>query len=167
MDSLQDQPGPEANANDIGDDRRKTPDRRRASRRKVLKVGRAFWPNADSSECLVHNLSEEGAQLQLRGFVPNVFDLLIEGDPWRRPCSVVWRNANRVGVRFQEERRLAPQREGRKNQLDEYRRFAEECRKMAERTVSSDRELLLAMAAAWLVVVRQLRRKDLPRPAQN
>jgi hypothetical protein len=166
MDSLRDQPGPDADANDI-DDRRTTPDRRRGSRRKVLKVGRAFWPNADSSECLVHNVSEEGAQLQLRGVVPNVFDLLIEGDSWLRTCSVVWRKANRVGVRFQEERRLVPRREGLKNQLDEYRRFAEECRKMAERAISSDRELPLAMAAAWPIVIRRLRRKDLPRHAQN
>jgi hypothetical protein len=159
MDSVQDESQPGVEIGEI--DRRKTPDRRRAVRRKVFKIGRAFWPNADSSECLVYNLSETGAQLEARSLVPNVFDLLIEGDPWRRSCAVVWRRANRVGVRFQEERRLAPRRKGLRTQFDEYRRFAEICQKMAERAISSDRELLLEMAEAWPAVIRQLRRKTL------
>jgi hypothetical protein len=160
MDSVQGESRPGAEISEI-DDRRKTSDRRRAARRKVFKIGRAFWPNADSSECLIYNLSETGAQLEARSLVPNKFDLLIEGDPWCRSCSVVWRRANRVGVRFQEERRISPQRKGLKAQLDEYTRFAEICQKMAERAISSDRELLLEMAEAWRTVIRQLRRKTL------
>src|SRR5271163_2925716 len=85
------------------DDRRRQPDRRGSLRRKILKRGLTYWPNGDSSECTVYNLSETGAQLELRGLAPNLFDLVVEGDRWRRRCSVVWRKANRVGVQFQDQ----------------------------------------------------------------
>src|SRR5579864_4632966 len=102
MDSMNDEAAANPDRMQLGeiDDRRTTPDRRLASRRKILKFGKTFWPNGDSSECLVYNLSETGAQLEVRSPVPNVFDLLVEGDPWRRSCSVVWRKANRAGVKF-------------------------------------------------------------------
>jgi hypothetical protein len=140
------------------DDRRKAPDRRLSSRRKILKSGKTFWPNGDSSECLVYNLSETGAQLEIRSPVPNVFDLLVEGDPWRRSCSVVWRKANRADVKFQEQFQLLASRKSLANQLSDCRRFAEMCQSMAERVNLPDRERLLEMAAAWLTVMRQLQR---------
>jgi PilZ domain-containing protein len=141
------------------EDRRTTPDRRRAARRKVLKAAQAFWPNGDSSQCVVYNLSESGAQLELRGPVPNVFELLIEDEPLRRSCSVVWRRANRVGVEFGKHARLVVKRKGLVNPIGECMRFAEICRTMAERTLSPDREHLLEMAGAWLTVVRLIRKK--------
>jgi hypothetical protein len=141
------------------DDRRQTPDRRRATRRKVLKAAKTFWPNGDSSQCIVYNLSETGAQLELRGPVPNVFELLIEGEPLRRSCSVVWRRANRAGIKFGEHAHLVVQRKGLVSPVGECMRFAEICRTMAERTGSPDRERLLEMAAAWLTVIRLVRKK--------
>ena len=78
------------------DDRRKSADRRRLPRRKTWKNGRTLWPNGDSCECIVRNLSETGAQLELRGPIPNRFDLLVDGDQWRLSCSVVWRKENRL-----------------------------------------------------------------------
>jgi hypothetical protein len=147
------------------DDRRKTPDRRRALRRKILKAGRTFWPNGDSSECLVYNLSQSGAQLEIRGALPNAFDLVIEGDTWRRSCAVVWRKANRAGVKFQDEAQLVASHKGARHQLGRYRQFAEMCQTLAQRTVPSERELLLEMSAAWLTVIRQLRRKSRRREA--
>jgi PilZ domain-containing protein len=141
------------------DDRRKAPERRRASRRKVLKAGKTFWPNGDSSECSVYNLSESGAQLEICGPVPNLFELLIEGDPLRRSCSVVWRRANRAGVKFNEQSRFVMRRKGLANPVRECMRFAEMCRTMAERSISPDREHLLEMAAAWLTVIRYVRKR--------
>lgn len=136
------------------DDRRKNPDRRDSPRQKVLRGGRTYWPNGDSSECMVHNLSETGAQLELRGPAPNRFDLVVEGDRWRRSCSVVWRRVNRVGVRFHDLPQVAPSAGKSK-----YGRYVEECRLLAKRANNSDREILLEMADAWTIVVRRLRRR--------
>jgi len=147
------------------DDRRKTPDRRLAPRRKILKAGRTFWPNGDSSACLVYNLSHSGAQLEICGALPKVFDLVIEGDTWRRSCAVVWRKANRAGVRFQDQAQLLAAHQGVRHQLGRYRQFAEMCRTLAEQTAPPERELLLEMSAAWLTVIRQLRRKSRGREA--
>jgi hypothetical protein len=83
------------------DDRRQNSDRRGLPRRKIIKGGRTFWPNGDSSECIVYNLSASGAHLEIRGPAPNVFDLEIDGDRSRRSCVVVWRKAKRIGVKFQ------------------------------------------------------------------
>jgi len=165
MDSMNDEAAANPDRMQLGeiDDRRTTPDRRLASRRKILKSGKTFWPNGDSSECLVYNLSETGAQLEVRSPVPNVFDLLVEGDPWRRSCSVVWRKANRAGVKFQEQSQLLASRKSLANQLSDCRRFAEMCQSMAERAKLPDRERLFEMAAAWLTVMRRLQRKGRPR----
>jgi hypothetical protein len=164
MDAMNDEsaPNPDCMSLDEIDDRRKVPDRRLASRRKILKSAKTFWPNGDSSECLVYNLSETGAQLEIRGPVPNVFDLLVEGDPWRRSCSVVWRRANRAGVRFQEQSQLLAARKSSAKQISDCGRFSEMCQSMAERVNLPDRERLLEMAAAWLTIMRQLQRKGRP-----
>jgi hypothetical protein len=137
------------------DDRRLTPDRRVSSRRKILKGGLTFWPNGDSSECIVCNLSETGAQLDTRGYAPNVFDLVVEGDPWRRSCVVIWRKENRVGVKFQTPSCL--EATGAKKSAVHFMRYADECRTLAQQADSSNRKILLEMADAWAVVVRRLR----------
>src|ERR1700676_4784199 len=90
------------------DARRLTRNRRGSSRRKILKSGRTFWPNGDSCECTVYNLSDTGARLDTHSPVPNVFDLVVDGDPWRRSCVVIWRKENRIGVKFDAPSRLDP-----------------------------------------------------------
>jgi hypothetical protein len=140
------------------DDRRRNPDRRAFSRKKVLKSGRTFWPNGDSSECVVFNLSETGAQLEVRGPAPNVFDLAMEGDRWRRSCRVVWRKASRIGVKFDQKLQLSPP-SGTISLFAECLRYAEKCRELAERAGPPEREVLLEMAEMWIKVVRRLRRK--------
>ncbi len=137
------------------DERRQDLDRRNASRRKVLKGGRVLWPNGDSSECIVINISERGAHLRLHGPAPSFFDLVVEGDQWRRSCSVIWRKANRIGVKFQEQAHLVSS----VKRIDEFRRHIDECRILATRAAApSDRDLLLEMAEAWIAVIRRLRR---------
>jgi hypothetical protein len=143
------------------DDRRHSPDRRHSAdrrgtrRKKLLKGGRTFWPNGDSSECTVYNLSEEGAHLEICGPAPNVFDLEIENDQWRRPCSVVWRKGKRIGVKFQPPPQLRRAGNSMKKVAGQY---AEVCRTMAERSDRSQRETLLNMAEAWETVGRRLRK---------
>jgi len=138
------------------DARRLTPNRRGSSRRKILKSGRTFWPNGDSSECVVYNFSDTGARLDTHSPVPNVFDLVVDGDPWRRSCVVIWRKENRIGVKFH-----APSRQDPTSAMHSparFMQFVEECRTLAQRADPSHRELLLEMADAWAVVVRRLRR---------
>jgi len=138
------------------DDRGLTPDRRGSSRRKILKSGRTFWSNGDSSECIVYNLSDTGARLDTHSPVPNVFDLVVDGDPWRRSCVVIWRKGNRIGVKFHAPSQLDPTIA--KYSPARFMQFVEECRALAQRADPSHRELLLEMADAWAVVVRRLRR---------
>jgi len=135
--------------------RGKLPDRRSSPRKKILKGGRTFWPNGDSSECVVYNLSDEGAHLEIRGPAPNVFELEIEDDQWRRSCSVVWRKGKRIGVKFQPPPQLRRAGNSMKKVAGQY---AEVCRTMAERSDRSQRETLLNMAEAWETVGRRLRK---------
>lgn len=140
------------------DDRQTNPERRRWRRRKTLKNARTLWSNGDSSECIVRNLSETGAQLELRGPLPNRFDLLVEGDQCRRSCSVVWRRENRAGVRFDE---LLPRDSCAKEPfgtMSDFGYYVGACSELAERALPKDRALLLEMAQAWMAVSRCLRR---------
>jgi hypothetical protein len=144
------------------DDRRQNPDRRGSGRRKTLRGGRILWPNGDASECTVCNLSETGAQLIVRGPVPNLFDLVIEGDQWRDVCAVVWRRDDRVGVKFKNRPRTVAVRPV--SASTQCRHFANECRKLANRAAPTDRKLLLEMADMWISVTRKLARKSAPSP---
>jgi hypothetical protein len=141
------------------DDRRQNQDRRRAPRRKMWKSGRIFWPNGDSSDCIVRNLSESGAQLERLGPVPNRFDLVVDGQGWRAPCSVVWRDENRVGVIFDEQLRFTLKPLARARQLADFRRYCDECLRLAKRVATTDREVLLEMSQAWSAVIRRLRKQ--------
>ncbi len=139
------------------DERRQHPDRRSSSRRKFLKIGQMFWPNGDFYECIVLNLSEKGAKLEIRGPLPKQFDLVVDGHQWRRSCTLVWRKANQVGVKFKGRTLLVASRpaEG----TDGFRGYVDACRMLATRTAAqSDRELLLEMAEAWTAIIRRLRR---------
>ena len=130
------------------DDRRENPDRRESSRKRTLKAGRTFWPNGDSSECIVCSISDSGAQLELQGPLPRLFDLVIDGDPSRRACAVVWRNASRVGVKFKEPSRSDAAAKNPTRHLRGIKHYVEECRRLAIHASPSDRETLLEMADA-------------------
>jgi hypothetical protein len=140
------------------DDRQKNPDRRRLPRRKTWKNARTFWSNGDSSECIVRNLSESGAQLELRGPLPNRFDLLVEGDQFRRSCSVVWRRENRAGVMFDEPPPPSGYAKEPFGNISDFRYYVSACSELAERALPKDRALLLEMAQAWMKVIRCLGR---------
>jgi hypothetical protein len=140
------------------DDRRKNPDRRESPRRRILRGGRTFWQNGDSSECIVHNLSETGAQLQIRGPVPKNFDLIIDDDELPRSCCVVWRQAGRIGVRFQGPFREASVSRASARKPLSFRQYADECRMLAKRAAQPDREILLKMAESWEAIIRRLQK---------
>ncbi|WP_162501418.1 PilZ domain-containing protein [Methylobacterium crusticola] len=64
--------------------------------RLILEVGR------DVLECRVLDVTTVGANLEVpeRVAVPARFDLLIGSGGTMRPCTIVWRRSDRIGVRF-------------------------------------------------------------------
>jgi hypothetical protein len=54
-------------------------------------------------DCLVRNVSESGALLQVVSplGIPSSFDLSIDGERTPRPCRVMWRKERQIGVAFQ------------------------------------------------------------------
>jgi hypothetical protein len=142
------------------DERRRLAERRFTSRRKILRTGKTFWPNGDSAECVVHNFSAIGAKLKLVGSVPNTFDLLIDGDLIRRPCSVIWRKEHLVGVKFLITAELAPAVDPAKKPTGGFRRYVEACESLAQRASPSDRQILHEMAGAWKKAIRLLRARE-------
>ena len=141
------------------DERRKTPERRRSSRRRILRAGRTFWPNGDSSECSVYNFSETGAKLVLNGPAPNAFDLAVDGDPQRRSCLVVWRKEKCVGVKFQVPSQLASSVRNAMRNTSDLKQYIKECQKLAQRADPSDSKILLEMSEAWQTAIQWLRKK--------
>jgi hypothetical protein len=73
-------------------------DRRRSIRRHVFKGANIHWRKWLTIHCVVRNLSEGGACLEVADLVPDSFVLVL--DDVRRTCRVVWRHANRVGIEF-------------------------------------------------------------------
>jgi PilZ domain-containing protein len=139
------------------DDRRSVPNRRESPRRKVLRGGRAVWPNGDSTNVIVYNLSDTGARLEIRDPVPNTFDIVIDGDQYPRSCSVVWRRADRIGVKFQGSSQFVRTPVGSTSSISACNVHAEMCRTLAKRVAPSDRDMLLKMADAWEKIARRLR----------
>ena len=78
--------------------------RRGHERHRTLKSGKIIFNRKTSVvDCMVRNLSESGACLQVDTVVgiPEAFELLIAPEQNVRTCSVKWRSANRLGVSFQ------------------------------------------------------------------
>jgi len=82
-------------------DRRKSvSDRRSSPRTKTLKGAQLFWPAGSAVKCIVRNLSETGAKIEVHSPVPATFDLVFDSDQTRHSCRVVWRKEPMMGVRF-------------------------------------------------------------------
>jgi hypothetical protein len=77
-------------------------ERRADPRQRMLKAGTIIYNNSSSVvDCTVRNLSKGGACLMVSSpmGLPEEFDLMMEGA--RRRCTVSWRRADRIGVKFQ------------------------------------------------------------------
>jgi len=81
-------------------------ERRNMQRTRTLRTGKILFHQRGSViDCVVRNLSAQGACLQVESIVdvPDSFDLVIEGDA-SRPCRLAWKRGNRIGVEFGAER---------------------------------------------------------------
>jgi hypothetical protein len=77
--------------------------RRRHPRMRTLKGAQIIVPAGTLVNCIVRNISETGACLQLQTpvFLSHTFDLTFDDPEWsRRSCRVIWREALLMGVEF-------------------------------------------------------------------
>jgi hypothetical protein len=77
-------------------------DRRKSERVTVRTAAKILLPQSDTAiDCLAVNVSDGGAQLQVRATdLPDVFVLHFPASGKRRHCRVVWRKGSEVGVAF-------------------------------------------------------------------
>jgi PilZ domain len=77
-------------------------ERRRFPRAKVFKGAKVVCRGQMRANCVIRNLSAEGAGLQLASTadLPAVFDLCLDTGHRLRECRVVWRSASDAGVAF-------------------------------------------------------------------
>jgi len=77
------------------------PEKRALYRHGVLKAATIEF-GGSAIDCTLRNLSATGAALDVPSPVgiPDNFDLVVSSDALRFACRVVWRKAERIGVRF-------------------------------------------------------------------
>jgi hypothetical protein len=77
-------------------------DRRHVQRHRTFKGGSISFDRYAGIDCVVRNLSEGGACLEVDcpGSLPDEFSLIIRPENVRRSCHLVWRGDQRLGVRF-------------------------------------------------------------------
>ena len=76
-------------------------ERRKSQRLRTLRGGSILIGKLAPIECIIRNMSGEGANLEVSPrLIPDAFTLLIKREMLKRPCVVVWRSGRRVGVRF-------------------------------------------------------------------
>ncbi len=92
---------PATNAKSFVERRKGDESRRNFPRWKTLKGAQIMWPAGCPIECLIHNLSEGGACLEVHAPIPHdKFDLVFESNGARYSYQVVWREPPRIGVEF-------------------------------------------------------------------
>jgi diguanylate cyclase (GGDEF)-like protein len=78
-------------------------ERRRDHRNRTLKSGRIVFNDGQSViDCLVRNLSDSGACLQVNSTagIPQAFELFVANDSASRPCKIAWHSETRAGIEF-------------------------------------------------------------------
>ena len=94
--------GLEREAADGGECAPPTVERRRDTRRRILKAAEIRFDGHVIS-CVVRNISESGAALDVDSALglPSVFVLTIKADAIERKCRLVWYKQTRIGVVFE------------------------------------------------------------------
>jgi hypothetical protein len=88
----------------------KVEDRRALQRTRVARNAKIIVPRRSSViSCTVQNITSAGACLKLANTfgLPDNFDLTFEHGRTRRSCRVVWRTADKLGVKFESSEALA------------------------------------------------------------
>ncbi len=74
----------------------------RSQRHRTFKGGIISHAGGASTDCIIRNMSETGACLEVSTpfGIPDNFKLIIKPEILTRSCEVAWRTAQRIGVRF-------------------------------------------------------------------
>lgn len=77
-------------------------DHRAASRQRTYKGGRINAERLPGMDCVIRNLSDTGACLEIDSSLVTVdeFNLVIKPEYLTRKCRVAWRKPQKIGVRF-------------------------------------------------------------------
>jgi PilZ domain len=75
--------------------------RHKSPRFRMLKGAQIASPTAGVSiKCIVRNLSQTGAKIEVYEPVPESFELIFDCNEARRNCRVMWRTKIHIGVKF-------------------------------------------------------------------
>lgn len=79
-------------------------ERRQYPRLRVLKSAKIVLGTSTLFDCVVRNLTNGGARLELPSAIdlPDVVAVTFDGGRTCRPCRLAWRRLNATGVRFLE-----------------------------------------------------------------
>jgi hypothetical protein len=77
-------------------------ERRISGRSRVLKSAKVILDRSSIIDCVVRNLTNKGARLQIANTVdlPKDFEMTFDGGYSIRPCRLVWRTVTETGVEF-------------------------------------------------------------------
>jgi len=81
-------------------------DRRNVQRTRVLRCAKIIMPRRSPViHCTVQNITSVGACLKMANTsgIPPAFELTFEHGHTRRPCRVIWRTDDKLGVTFESE----------------------------------------------------------------
>ena len=77
-------------------------ERRKSGRSRVLKSAKLILKRSAIIDCLVRNLTNTGARIQIANTVdlPKDFEMTFDGGYSIRPCRLGWRTVTETGVEF-------------------------------------------------------------------
>ena len=77
-------------------------DRRKSARSRVLKSAKLLLGTSSVIDCVLRNVTNSGARVQIANTVelPDMLNLTLDGGYSVRPCRVVWRSLSETGVEF-------------------------------------------------------------------
>ena len=77
-------------------------ERRRVTRSRVLKGAKIIIGSASTIDCVVRNVTNSGARIQIANTVdlPETLDLTLDAGFTIRPCRVAWRSVTESGLQF-------------------------------------------------------------------
>jgi PilZ domain-containing protein len=81
---------------------RRNRERRSNARSRVLKGVKLILDKSSVMDCVVRNVTNNGARLHLPNTIdlPEVFDLTFDGGYSFRRCRIMWRSVTEAGVQF-------------------------------------------------------------------
>lgn len=77
-------------------------ERRMSNRSSVHKDAKLFFGSSTMIDCIVHDLTNAGARVEIPIEVdlPNALGLTFDGGYSLRPCRIVWRKETETSVKF-------------------------------------------------------------------